>query len=553
MIRHELQKLLKEAARAMLQDGEKFQEKEKEIVLEKPNLREHGDWASNVALVLAGVCRQNPLVIAQEIVRHLPEDLGYVKEVRIARPGFINFYLSDDYILSQLGEIARDPQGYGKCDLGQGVKLQIEFVSANPVGPLHIGHGRWAALGDSLARIFQSCGYQVEKEFYINDYGLQVRLFGQSVLARYQELFGLPATFPPNGYKGEYVKEYAQELIGQVGDKFVTQQGEEEELISRAISIALQDIRETLELMGVDFQVWFSERVLHEGGEVDKVIEKLKATGKTYEREGALWLRTTDYGDDKDRVLVKADGEKTYFLTDVAYHENKVERGFQKIINIWGADHHGHVRRMEAALEILGYDPDLLEVIIGQLVNLTRRGKPYKMSKRSGEMVTLRDLIEEVGPDAVRYFFLMRPCDSMLDFDIDLARSHSSNNPVYYIQYAHARIQSIMRLASSRGIEVEEAWSYPYDRFSHPGERELAKVLISFPYVVIDALEHRAPHFLTQYGEELASAFHGFYTQCRVISKDKDMTMRRLVLGLMAREIVRKVLFLLGISAPESM
>ncbi|GFP37870.1 arginyl-tRNA synthetase, partial [Candidatus Hakubella thermalkaliphila] len=330
-------------------------------------------------------------------------------------------------------------------------------------------------------------------------------------------------------------------------------QGEEEELISRAISIALQDIRETLELMGVDFQVWFSERVLHEGGEVDKVIEKLKATGKTYEREGALWLRTTDYGDDKDRVLVKADGEKTYFLTDVAYHENKVERGFQKIINIWGADHHGHVRRMEAALEILGYDPDLLEVIIGQLVNLTRRGKPYKMSKRSGEMVTLRDLIEEVGPDAVRYFFLMRPCDSMLDFDIDLARSHSSNNPVYYIQYAHARIQSIMRLASSRGIEVEEAWSYPYDRFSHPGERELAKVLISFPYVVIDALEHRAPHFLTQYGEELASAFHGFYTQCRVISKDKDMTMRRLVLGLMAREIVRKVLFLLGISAPESM
>ena len=553
MIRHELQKLLKEAARAILQDEDKFQEKEEEIVLEKPNLREHGDWASNVALVLAGLCRQNPLAIAQEIVRYLPQDLGYVKEVKIAPPGFINFYLSDDYILSQLGEIAQNPEGYGKCDLGQGVKLQIEFVSANPVGPLHIGHGRWAALGDSLARIFQNCGYQVEKEFYINDYGLQVRLFGQSVLARYRELLGLPATFPPNGYKGEYVKEYGQELIGQVGNKFITQEGEEEELISRAISIALQDIRESLELMGVDFQVWFSERVLHEGGEVDKVIEKLKASGKTYEREGALWLRTTDYGDDKDRVLVKADGEKTYFLADIAYHENKVQRGFQKIINIWGADHHGHVRRMEAALEILGYDPNILEVIIGQLVNLTRRGKPYKMSKRSGEMVTLRDLIEEVGPDAVRYFFLMRPCDSMLDFDIDLARSHTSNNPVYYIQYAHARIQSIMRLASSRGIEAEEAWTYPYNRFSHSGERELAKVLISFPHVVTDALEHRAPHFLTQYGEELASAFHVFYTQCRVISKDKDMTMRRLALCLMAREIVRKVLFLLGISAPESM
>ncbi|MDI6815703.1 MAG: arginine--tRNA ligase [Actinomycetota bacterium] len=523
-----------------------------QIVLERPREKAHGDWATNIAMVLAGKAKMPPRAVAQVIADALGDD-KYINKVEIAGPGFINFYLSNEWLYEVLRDIDREGESFGHSTAGRGERVQIEFVSANPVGPMHVGHGRWAAVGDTLANILTARGYDVEREFYINDFGNQMNIFGKSVATRYVQLLGRDVPFPEDGYQGEYIRDIAREISAAEGDAYLDfAESERESLfLERSYKQVLEHLKVTLEKMGVVFDSWFSERELHASSAVDEAIAGLRESGYVYEEGGAVWFKATAFGEEKDRVLIRANGEPTYFAADIAYHKNKLERGFDRLINIWGADHHGYIGRMKAAVQALGYPADKLEIVIGQLVNLMRGGEPVRMSKRTGEMVTLDELLEEVGRDAVRFFFLMRSTDSPLDFDIELAKEQSNENPVYYVQYAHARISSIVRFAEAENIDL--SGGIDYRRLETEPELDLIRKLAEWPEVLERAARQRALHPLTAYAQELAAVFHFFYTKCRVVTDDKELSTARMALCDATRTVLRGVLTVLGVAAPERM
>ena len=565
MIVKELREIIERALEDAAGAGEVPDPKGLEFVLERPRHKAHGDWATNAALVLASRAGRNPREIATALVPHLEEracrpgegrDYPVLSAVEVAGPGFINFTLDRDRVLLELVRVAGEGESYGRWSLGGGLRVLVEFVSANPVGPLHVGHGRWAALGDALCNLLEAVGYDVDREFYLNDYGTQMEVFAASVEARYLELAGREVEFPAEGYHGSYVRDIARVLMEEDGGKLVDAPPEERrsELGERAYRLMLERIRESLDNFGVRFDNWFSERELHASGAVLEEIRKLREEGLAYEKDGAVWMATSRFGDDKDRVLLRSNGAPTYFAADIAYHLNKLSRGYQHLINIWGADHHGYVRRMQAALEAKGH-AGVLEVILGQLVNLKRGGEPVRMSKRTGEMVTFDELVEEVGRDVARYLFLTRSQDTALDFDIQLAVQESMENPVYYVQYAHARICSILRYGLGRGVELSEEVPdlQTLRRLGEEEEMDLALKIFEFEELIRDAALDRAPHRLTRYLEELAAAFHLFYNRHRVISDDAELTAARLFLVRCTLQVLRNGLAVLGVTAPESM
>jgi len=569
--------------------------------LERPALEAYGDYATPFCMQLGRQLRTNPRALADELRARLlaePEVATVVDKIEVAGPGFLNFTLSRTAYLQAMRELLAQGEDIGRGEPRPHPRINLEFVSVNPNGPLHVGHGRYAAYGDSLHRLLKFSGASVATEFYINDYGRQMDRFGRSIAARYAQLFGVELAVPADGYQGDYVKDLAASLRAEVQDRFlpplvqvaellaatgavqavanggssqVLEAGfeEEEEAVeagewpevpglseaiaffrARGCEAMLEAMRRELEEFGVVFDCWFSETSLHESGRVQRVIERLLASGEAYWADDAIWLRTTSRGDDKDRVLVRRNREPTYFAADIAYHESKLERGFEHLINIWGADHHGYVQRMKAAVEILSGRPDTLEVIIGQLVNLMEEGELKQMSTRRGEMVTLAELIEAIGVDAARFFLVSRSHDQTLDLDLDLARRHSQENPVYYVQYAHARIASILR---NLPPEIEATVPDAPGVYDSLQERALIKRLESFASVVQEAAERRAPHRIAAFAQDLAGEFHVFYKHCRVIGVEAPLASSRLALCLVTKQVVARCLNLLGVSAPESM
>ncbi len=555
MIRDVLNELVQGAFSKAQKEGRLPPAQVPAIELERPREKSHGDWSTNIAMVLARTLKMPPMEIARIIVSSLENKEHFVEKAEVAKPGFINFFISTNWLYQVVRDIESEQEKFGRVSIGDGLKVQVEFVSANPVGPMHVGHGRWAAVGDVLATLLEASGYDVAREFYINDYGSQMDVFGKSVAARYSQKLGKEVPFPEDGYKGDYILEIAEEIIESEGEKYLAMPREEQEEAFKQIAFkqVMEHIKKVLLAMGVHFDTWFSETGLHRSGAVKAVIDELDAKGFVYEKDGATWLRTADLGDDKDRVLVRENGEPTYFAADIAYHKSKFGRGFQRIIDIWGADHHGYVRRVKAAVEAVGFDPDAVEIIIGQLVNLLRNGEPVRMSKRTGEMVTLEELLDEVGKDATRYLFLTRSTDSSVDFDIEIAKAQSNENPVYYVQYAHARICSISRVADEKSVESISAHKADLTLLTTEWELDLIRKLEQFGEVFEKAVWQRAPYLLTKYAESLASVFHAFYTRCRVIGDDCELSDARLVLCNCTRQVLKNVLGLLGVNAPERM
>ncbi|MCD6363712.1 MAG: arginine--tRNA ligase [Synergistetes bacterium] len=525
--------------------------------LEKPRNPEFGDWATNLALKMASVFKGKPREIAESMVRKLRLPEGAIKDVEIAGPGFINFRFALSWFKEIVREILKKKEDFGRLNLGKGRKVQVEFVSANPTGPLHVGHGRGAAVGDSVASILEFGGYEVEREYYINDAGLQMELLGESVRSRYFELFGKgeEAPFPENGYRGEYIYDIAREIREKDGDKWLKVGREESVSFFRnyACERILSWIKKDLEDFGVRYDVWFSERSLYDKGEVERTLTYLKEKGFAYEKDGALWFKSTAFGDEKDRVLVRSNGVPTYLASDIAYHKNKYERGFDLVIDVWGADHHGYIPRMKAAVQALGKGADALQVLLIQFVTLLREGKPISMSTRAGEFVTLADVVREVGKDAARYIFLTRKCDSHLDFDLELAKKQSEENPVYYVQYAHARVCSLFEQAKERGISIPELESVSLDPLGEPEEMEILRILSEAESELSIAIRELAPHRIPYYLQRLASSFHSFYNKHPILSASEELRNARLALSKAVAVVIRNFLSLIGVSAPERM
>jgi len=523
--------------------------------VELPRNPDHGDFATNLALVLGAAVRMPPRRVAEILVAHLEDPEGLVASAEVAGPGFLNVRLDPLAWTRVLAEVEREGAGYGRSDVGQGRRVQVEFVSANPTGPLHVGHGRGAAVGDVLARLLEFAGFRVEREYYVNDAGNQMRILGRSVWFRCRELAGEAVTFPDDHYRGEYVRDLAREALGVFGSEWKgwSEQEAVERLGRWAGAKILDGIREDLEAFGVRFDRWFSERSLHEAGAVEEALRLLEERGEAYRADGALWLRTTAHGDEKDRVLVKRDGSLTYFAADIAYHMDKLARGFDRVVDIWGADHHGYVPRMKASLAALGEDPDRLEVLLVQFVNLLRAGKPVGMSTRAGEFVTLREVVDEVGRDAARFLFLTRSCDAPLDFDLEVAKAQTADNPVFYVQYAHARVSSVFREAAKAGFERPRAAEADLSRLCVEEERELLKLLYLFPEVVEEAALQREPHRLTFYLQDLAARFHGYYNRHRFLVEDRELARARLCLAAAVQRVIANGLGILGVDAPDAM
>ena len=538
-------------------EGRLADEKLPSPVIELTRDRKFGDYATNVAMVLASRTNADPRQLAELIAQEILEVDGQenIEGVEVAGPGFINLTMAPGFWERAVGTVLAEGGDYANGTVGCGQRIQVEFVSANPTGPLHVGHGRGAALGDALANVLEAAGYSVQREYYINDAGSQIQTLGRSVYARYLELYDLQSDFPEDGYRGEYVVKVAEGLRDEVGDIYLHQdpEGAVEKIARYAADVILRDIREDLEEFGVDFDVWFSERTLLDNNEVSRTIEELKESGHLYNEDGALWFRTRDMDDDKDRVVIKADGSLTYFASDVAYHRNKYSRGFDRIINIWGADHHGYVARMKAGIMALGRKREDLQILLVQLVNLQRHGKAVAMSTRAGEFVTLREVREEVGRDAARFIFLTRKADSKLDFDIDLAKDRSNDNPVFYVQYAHARICSIMRNAAQQGIDMADPEKTDLALLTLSEERELIRHLAALPDIIEGAALSMEPHRITIFLREIATTLHNYYYHHRVLDGDPDLTAARLALMIAVRTAVAKALSLLGVSAPERM
>jgi arginyl-tRNA synthetase len=524
-------------------------------VLEEPRERQHGDLATNLAMVLAKQAKLSPRDIATTLIKHLDTTGTWIESSEIAGAGFINFRLNPLWLTDVINEVLKAGERYGQVDIGKGQKVQVEFVSANPTGLLHMGNARGAALGDSLASLLSMAGYEVSREFYINDTGNQIHNFALSLESRYLQRLGQDSPFPEGGYHGEDLIETVKGLIAKVGDKYLSVEPglRREFLVRYALEEKMQDIRETLQDFGVEYDVWFNEQSLHDSGAVRSTLEELEKKGYIYEKEGALWLKSTLFGDEKDEVVIRSNGTPTYFAADIAYHRNKFERGFTRVINIWGADHHGHVARLKGAMSAFGYDKDNLQVILMQLVRLIQNGEVVKMSKRSGQYITLRELMDEVGKDAARFFFSLRDPDSTVDFDLDLAKAQSSDNPVYYVQYAHARLCSILRQAEELGDTGNPPSEEDLRLLNSTEERDLLKKMADLPSEVIIAARLMEPHRLARYVLDLAGLFHTFYNSQRVLVDDEGLRRARLSLVGAVKQIISNVLGILGVSAPERM
>ncbi len=523
------------------------------IEIEIPKEEGFGDLSTPLAMGLARTLKKAPRKIAEELVG-LIDKKDLFDKIEIAGPGFINFTFTKSFICSELGELLRARETFLTEDVGKGKRVQIEFVSANPTGPLHLGHGRGAALGAALANLLNETGFRIEKEFYINDAGRQVRLLGQSVFARYKQLCGKDYDFPEDGYKGAYIDDIAWDFKGSCGDRFADTPFEEAsgKVIDFSYHVMLDLIRKDLEDFGVIFDTWQSERELYAGGEVVKALNDLKARGHIFEQEGATWFRSTGFGDDKDRVLIKKDGDYTYFTPDIAYHRRKFERGFDELIDIWGADHHGYIPRMQAAVQALGHPKESLRVLLVQLVSLLKGGQPVQMSKRAGEFITLREIMDEIGPDTTKFLFLTRRSDSHLDVDIEVAKAQSSENPVFYVQYAHARINSIFEKAGESGFVVQDIGDFEGGLFNEE-EMRIVKKVLSYPMMLRAAALAREPHRITFYLQELAGLFHPYYHRHRVITEDNELTKTRLALCDAIAIVLKHGTKILGVKAPEKM
>ena len=565
-IREQLEQVVDEAIAAAIADGALAMEEAPAAALERPRDPENGDWASTVAMRSAKLAHANPRAIAEAIVAHIPEN-DVVKSAEIAGPGFINFRLTDAVLQGVVSSVREQREAYGHGTVEEGQrKVNLEYISANPTGPMHIGHGRWAALGDAMARVMRHAGYDVYEEFYVNDHGTQMDVFGNSIAVRYLQLLGQDVEMPEQCYGGAYVKDIAQGIIDREGNKYLDMDEDERRIAFREIGMheMLDSQRSLLERFGTTFDRWFSERDLYvpdQDGKsaVDRALEVMRERGYIFEAENATWFRSTDFGDDKDRVLIKANGELTYFTSDMAYHYDKVCRGFDHLIDIWGADHHGYIKRCQAMMEAWGH-PGKLEVVLGQLVNLLRDGEPVRMSKRTGEMVTFEELVDEVGVDATRFLMLSRSSDQPVDFDIEVAKKQDASNPVYYVQYAHARICSILRKAAGEdGASADELAErlVPADVdlsvLTHDSELALMRKMDDFAELVALAARDRAPFRLTHYAQELAGLFHQFYTNCHIIGEDEALRDARLALADATRVLLALTLSLLGVSAPERM
>lgn len=583
----QIEQLVTAALQQLADDGVLAHELLTTPKIERARDTKHGDFATNLAMVLAKPARRNPRELAQALLEAMPTS-DLVERCEIAGPGFINFYLSPTAYTRLVPQILAQGHAYGRSRVGAGKKVQVEYVSANPTGPLHVGHGRGAAYGSVVSDLLAAVGFDVHREYYVNDAGRQMDILGTSVWLRYLELCDETLTFPANGYKGDYVwdiaatlhrdhgeayKHSAEEVFADIpadepagGDK----EAHIDALINRAKSLLgdnryrfvfelglntiLDDIRDDLSLFGVNYDQWYSERSLTESGAVNRAIERLRAGGQLYEKEGALWFRSTDYGDEKDRVVVRDNGQTTYFASDIAYHMDKLERGFERVIDVWGADHHGYVPRVKAALQALGDDPSRLDVLLVQFAILYRGGEKVQMSTRSGQFVTLRELRKEVGSDAARFFYVMRKCEQHMDFDLDLAKSQSNDNPVYYVQYAHARICSVFQQAAEQSITFEgNPDSVDYSRLTESHEQALLTNLSRYPEVVETAALNEEPHLLTHYLRELANDFHTYYNAHKFLIDDAGLRDARLQLILATRQVLRNGLNLLGVSTPEKM
>ena len=550
-IKENLAKAIIQAVEEAITQGELPAGELPEVALTVPPQKEFGDFATNFAMQAAKTLHKAPKVIAEGIKKNL--SASFVERVEIAGPGFLNFYLKQAWTAQLLAHIVQAGESYGNLTTEDKEKIQIEYVSANPTGPLHVGHGRGAAVGSALTNLLRAAGYNVTSEYYINDAGNQMHNLALSVNARYLELFGQQVEFPENGYHGGDIITTAERIKAKYGDKFLTMP--EQERLQQFQSLAKEEklaaLKEDLAAFNCEFDVWFSEQSLHDDHRIEAVVKELEDKGTAYVENGAVWLRSTDYGDDKDRVVIRDNGVPTYFAADIAYHQNKFQRGFDKVINLWGADHHGYIPRVRAALTALGYKDSQLEVLILQMVSLFRNGELVKLSKRTGQTVTLNELIEEVGTDAARYFFVMRSMDTQLDFDLTLATEHSNENPVYYVQYAHARISSILRQMEEEGISLRGEGDFTLLNTSE--EIELIKKLGEYEDLVAQAARDRAPHRVARYVYELAGLFHSFYNQCRVLGVDSDVQQVRLALIKAVGHTLKHGLKILGVSAPERM
>jgi len=554
-MRSHLKELLTQAIEKTAKGGELDSTELPPLFLEPPKQREFGDLATNVAMLWAKNAKKPPRVIAEAILKNLEDPEGILARKEIAGPGFLNFAFSPKFYFRRLRELAEGKEV--KVDLGHGEKVQVEFASVNPTGPLHAGHGRVAVIGDVLARLHEAAGFDVQREYYVNDTGKQMENLGRSLYARYRELFGEKIDFPEDGYPGDYVKDIAAEVKEQKGDKFLTESKETAIDFFRQYGgdSLLNTIRSQLGDFGIRFDSFFSEKGLRERNEVVQTMELLRSRGLIYSQDGAEWFKSTQFGDDKDRTVIKSDGELTYFASDIAYHRNKFERRFGKLINVWGADHHAYVPRLKAAMQGLGYDPNVLQVVLVQMVQLTRGGEPVRMGKRTGEFVSLEEILAEVGRDAARFFFLMRKSDSHLDFDLELAKQQSSENPVFYVQYAHARVASIFEQARRSGVtwNPSEVRNIPVERLELAQEMELIRKVIQFDDVLEESVTELEPHRMVFYLLDLAGEFHRYYNRHRVISDDAGLSRARLLLVQNVQKTIRRGLEILGVDAPMKM
>ena len=555
LMKHRIAQLVADAVEEAQRQGSLPSGPIPDIEVEHPQNPEHGDFAVSLPLKLARAARMAPLVIADRLVSLLPPEEA-IEQVRIAPPGFINFEMKQDWLHAQLTKIIEDGEGYGGLQSQNPLRVQIEFVSVNPTGPLHVGHARGAVLGSGLARILEAAGHQVSREYYINDAGTQIEVFNRSLYARYAQALGREVAMPSDGYLGDYMNQLAKEVIAEDGQRFLEMPEADATKAVGEIGLnkMLAAIGEDLETIDVSFDVWFSERSLYQDQFYDHTIEQLRDSGYLTEREGALWFISTLLGEEKDNVIVRGTGEPTYFATDIAYHRNKfVKRQFDRVINVWGADHQGHVSRLKAAMEALAVDPSRLTVIISQLVTLKRGDEAVRVSKRKGDIVTLRELVDEVGPDACRFFFLSRSPESQMEFDLDLAVQDSSDNPVFYVQYAHARTAGILRLAKERGLAVRDG---NISLLNHEAEKALIKKMLQLPELIEIMAQRLEPHHLPRYSVDLATAFHWFYQECRVVSTEpgeEAITLARLKLVEACRIVLARCLSLMGMNAPDTM
>lgn len=555
-VENKLNEAIALAVEKATQNGDLPEAEMPKFIIEKPADKKNGDFSSNIAMAGARAYHQAPRMIAEAIVKNFSLDGGYIDRCEIAGPGFINFYLSDKYYSDVLKDIVSSGDNYGRSDYGEGKKMLVEFVSANPTGPMHIGNARGGAIGDCLASVLDAAGYDVQREFYINDAGNQIEKFATSLEVRYLQECGKDVELPEDAYHGEDIAVHARNFFSEVGDKYAECDSQErrDALVAYALPKNIAGLEADLGKYRIKYDKWFRESTLHNDGSVQKIIEALKEKGVTYEQDGALWFKASEFGNDKDIVLIRANGIPTYIVPDIAYHYNKlVTRGYDKAIDVLGADHHGYIPRMKAALTALGLDADRLDIVIMQMVRLVRNGETIKLSKRSGKAITLNTLLEEVPIDAARFFFNLREPNSHFDFDLELAAKQSSENPVYYVQYAHARICSIIKKAADEGIEVTTPSEEALNRLNSSEERDLISHLASLTDEIIGAAKSYDPARITHYVIELATLFHKFYNAHRVVSDDKELTEARLFLCTAVKNTIKNILVMLKVDVPESM